>query len=306
MAATSGITSSQTIDEIIKSTENKQNATRKTGGDLGKNDFLNLLVTQLRYQDPLQPVDDKEFIAQMAQFSSLEQMQNMNGSMTKSQAFNLIGKVVTATTTDEKTLEVESVQGTVTSVKMKDGKTFVVVNNKEIDVDSITQVDDGLYNNFTNLADYTSLIGYKVKGAVYDSSSGNVIYLDGNVKEIQRGANEDYAVMDGVNVEIAEVTGSTSADPNYISDYLEQKAAGKTDEDRQVKVTIKDSKTGMKVPVTATLKEYSIDENTGKITAVLDNLYISVYSVSNIKKASDNTQATGAEPSTEGSNTDGN
>jgi flagellar basal-body rod modification protein FlgD len=96
----------------------------------------------------------------MAQFSSLEQMQNMNGSMTKSQAFSLIGKVVTATTTDDRTLEVSSVQGTVTSVKMKDGKTFVVVNNKDVDVDSIIQVDDALYNSYENLADYSNLIGF--------------------------------------------------------------------------------------------------------------------------------------------------
>ncbi len=285
MAQTSGINNPYTIDQIIENTKNKQAAAaRKTGGELGKNDFLNLLVTQLRYQDPLQPVDDKEFIAQMAQFSSLEQMQNMNGSMTKSQAFTLIGKVITATTTDDKTLEVNSVQGTVTSVKMKDGKTFVVVNNKDVDVDRIIQVDDALYNSYGNLADYSTLLGYKVKGAVYDSSNGNVIYLSGNVKQIQRGANEDYAVMDGVNVEVAEVTGSTSADPNYIKDYLEQRVKGTTEADKQVKLTIKDSTTGAKVPVTATLKSYSIDENTGKITAVLDNMYISVYSVSNIQK----------------------
>ncbi|AEY66576.1 flagellar hook capping FlgD N-terminal domain-containing protein [Clostridium sp. BNL1100] len=285
MAQTSGINNSLTIDQIIESTKSKQEAAaRKTGGELGKNDFLNLLVTQLRYQDPLQPVDDKEFIAQMAQFSSLEQMQNMNGSMTKSQAFTLIGKVITATTSDDKTLEVNSVQGTVTSVKMKDGKTFVVVNNKDVDVDSITQVDDALYNSYENLADFSNLLGYKVKGAVYDSSNGNVIYLSGNVKQIQRGANEDYAVMDGVNVEIAEVTGSTAVDPNYIKNYLEQKVNGTTEADKQVKVTIKDSTTGAKVPVTATLKSYSIDENTGKVTAVLDNMYISVYSVSNIQK----------------------
>lgn len=285
MAQTSGINNPLTIDQIIESTKSKQDAAaRKTGGELGKNDFLNLLVTQLRYQDPLKPVDDKEFIAQMAQFSSLEQMQNMNGSMTKSQAFTLIGKVITATTTDDKTLEVNAVQGTVTSVKMKDGKTFVVVNNKDIDVDSITQVDDALYNSYTNLADYSNLIGYKVKGAVYDSANGNVIYLSGNVKQIQRGANEDYAVMDGVNVEIAEVTGSTSVDPNYLKNYLEQKVNGTTEADKQVKITIKDSTTGAKVPVTATLKSYSIDENTGKVTAVLDNMYISVYSVSNIQQ----------------------
>ncbi len=53
-----------------------------TGDDLDKDSFLVLMVTQLQYQDPLNPAEDTEFVAQLAQFNSLEQMMNMNESMT--------------------------------------------------------------------------------------------------------------------------------------------------------------------------------------------------------------------------------
>ncbi|HHV38141.1 MAG TPA: flagellar hook capping protein [Tepidimicrobium sp.] len=53
----------------------------KANKDLDKDMFLRLLTTQLANQDPLNPIEDKEFIAQLAQFNSLEQMQNLNRSM---------------------------------------------------------------------------------------------------------------------------------------------------------------------------------------------------------------------------------
>ena len=277
--ATSGISGS--VDEIIARTERNANS-RKTCGDLGKDDFLNLLVTQLRYQDPLEPTNDKEFIAQMAQFSSLEQMQNMNSVLTNSQAFGLIGKYVTANTIDEDTLEVKTIQGQVSTVKMNNGKVYLVVDDQDVSIDSVSEVVDIGYAN-SDLSNYTSLIGYKVKGAVYDSSNGNLIYLNGDVTQIQKGATEDYAVLNNVNVNIAEVTGSKSTDPDYTKKYLEENIG------KQVKLTIKD-KDGKKVPVTATLQSYSIDDK-GNITGVLDNVYISVDSVANIQKAASQTTA---------------
>jgi flagellar basal-body rod modification protein FlgD len=61
-----------------------QGQERKTGqSNLGKDEFLRILMTQLEHQNPLKPMDDKEFIAQMATFSSLEQMVNMNETLDK-------------------------------------------------------------------------------------------------------------------------------------------------------------------------------------------------------------------------------
>lgn len=271
--ATSGISGS--VDEIISRTERNANS-RKTGGDLGKDDFLNLLVTQLRYQDPLEPTNDKEFIAQMAQFSSLEQMQNMNSVLTNSQAFSLIGKYVTANTINKDTLEVKTIQGQVSTVKMNNGKVNLVVDDQDVSIDSVSEVVDIRFAN-SDISNYTNLIGFRVKGAVYDSSNGNLIYLNGDVTQIQKGATEDYAVMNNVNVNIAEVTGSKSTDADYTKKYLEENIG------KQVKLTIKD-KAGKKVPVTATLQSYSIDDK-GNITGVLDDVYISVDSVANIQKS---------------------
>ena len=69
--------------------------------ELGKDDFLQLLITQLSHQDPTAPMEDTQFIAQMAQFSSLEQMTNMSSSFSKlnslftgSEASNAVGKNV--------------------------------------------------------------------------------------------------------------------------------------------------------------------------------------------------------------------
>lgn len=85
----------------LQNTKNMAELGRSTSGELGKDDFLKLLITQLSNQDPTSPMENTEFIAQMAQFSSLEQMTNMSTSFTRmanmlmsSEASSTIGKTV--------------------------------------------------------------------------------------------------------------------------------------------------------------------------------------------------------------------
>ena len=94
-------------NEIDSSTSGGALLTTSQTSAMGKEDFLNLLITQLQNQDPLNPTDSTEFTAQLAQFSSLEQLGNVNqklmelnnfqASINNSQAVSLIGKTITAT-----------------------------------------------------------------------------------------------------------------------------------------------------------------------------------------------------------------
>lgn len=113
---------------------------------LGKDDFLRLLTTQLRYQDPMNPVDDQQFLAQMAQFTALEQMQNLTVTMERfveqehynklfADATGLLGKSVEVVGASG-----ESYIGTVDAVRIVDGVPRLVVNDTLFHVRDVLKV----------------------------------------------------------------------------------------------------------------------------------------------------------------------
>lgn len=117
----------------------------KTSNDnLGKDAFLKLLIAQLRNQDPMKPQEDKEFIAQLAQFSSLESLQAVQQRMDSlvltqglGEAAALIGKNVTAGLTDG-----SKVTGTVTQVRVVSGVPRLIVNDKEVELSQVQSVQN--------------------------------------------------------------------------------------------------------------------------------------------------------------------
>lgn len=102
---------------------------------LGQEDFLKLLVTQLTSQDPLNPKADLDSIAQMAQFSALEQNKSMQAAMAQMQAYNLIGRDVFLQA-DAETL----VRGTVDAVQIEAGTPKIVVNGQTFDLGTVLSV----------------------------------------------------------------------------------------------------------------------------------------------------------------------
>ncbi|MER7283777.1 flagellar hook capping FlgD N-terminal domain-containing protein [Dactylosporangium sp. NPDC000244] len=118
----------------------------KPGGDLGKDAFLKLLVAQLKYQDPSKPMDNSEFLAQTAQFTTVEKLEDLataEQSMLNAQlqlgASNLIGKTVTYADKDG-----HPITGVVSSAKFfTGGPPTLRVGNTDIALASVTEVSDG-------------------------------------------------------------------------------------------------------------------------------------------------------------------
>ncbi len=202
------------MDYIDALSSQYQSYTSSTSSDkqidvLGKDDFFQMMIAQLKYQDPLNPLDGTEFTAQLAQFSSLEQMTNINTQMetlTEAQmesnkvlSVSLVGKEVTA---DGNTLQVEgdsldvmyslsedAVAGIVKIYQDGSLKTILDFNNQQAGNNSIiwdcSDVEKGLYtyeveakNASGDSVEVQTKISGQVTGVAFEDGSGNIMIGD--------------------------------------------------------------------------------------------------------------------------------
>lgn len=128
----------------VQSSSTAQSSTTGTG-EVDKDGFMKILVAELQNQDPMDSQDNTQYVAQMAQFSALEQMENLNEGLQNlstnikfQEGSSMIGKTATIDIKND-----QSITGLISSVKITDGDVKVVSGGIEYDIDDVTELNDG-------------------------------------------------------------------------------------------------------------------------------------------------------------------
>ncbi len=129
----------------VSAVTNTQSSTSQTAAtitnpssNLTESDFLNLLVNQLENQDPLDPESDTDFASQMAQYSSLQGMSDLNTGFSQLYGVSLLGLTVQATDPTTNT----NYSGEVTGTSIQSGTVYLTVNGSSIPASWVTSVSD--------------------------------------------------------------------------------------------------------------------------------------------------------------------
>jgi flagellar basal-body rod modification protein FlgD len=201
-------------------------ANRAPDNTLGKDAFLQLLITQMKFQDPLNPMDDRDFLGQMAQFTALEQMQNLNTAFSKSQAYGMIGKTVDAMYRNPVSGEWEEIYGYVDAVTVKNGEVFLIVEGKEIPLSSVNVVGDD-YLTALQLNDILehvsstrgqSYVGQYIQAVLKNDQGEETEYVEGLVDYVKTVKGQAVLVVGNKEVLLSEVA-SVAANPGGTANH---------------------------------------------------------------------------------------
>jgi flagellar basal-body rod modification protein FlgD len=218
-------------NEIDSSTSAAAMLTPAQTSAMGKEDFLNLLIAQLQNQDPLNPTDSTEFTAQLAQFSSLEQLGNVNqnlmelkdfqASINNSQAVSLIGKAITANgnsiqLTDDGPVQcdfnlADDADLIVASIYDSTGEFVTEFESKNLSAGSHSLLWDGTDQNRARMAsgNYTFEIlaadanGQDIDTTTFINGTVDRVTFENNATYLIAG-NQKFALNDVIEIAVSE------------------------------------------------------------------------------------------------------
>ena len=131
--------------EVVNAKNETTNKTAPTGYD--KDAFMQILVAQMKYQDPMEPTSHTEYINQYATFTQVEQLSNMANAMSLSRASEMVGKTVVVSQTNPDTGKTTEVEGTVDFVTYSGNKAYLNINGTNYSIDDVSQVLDPNYTS---------------------------------------------------------------------------------------------------------------------------------------------------------------
>ncbi len=173
----------------------KVDNSRTVNQELDKDAFINLLVTQMKYQDPLNPMDNQEMMAQMAQFSALEQMMNVAKAVEQQTAHSLIGQQVQYQYKDEAG-NTQYAIGKIDYVKTQNGENLFGIGENEVKMDAIVAVIDPA--NIQSNTSAFDLIGKTVQGILKVKDAQGVerkVTIEGEVQGITMKNGATYVAI---------------------------------------------------------------------------------------------------------------
>ncbi len=216
----------QSISSILNPTPKEE--AKKSGDILGKDEFLKLLISQLQNQNPLEPMNDQEYVSQMAQFSSLEQLQNMNSSLSQNMQYNmllsqtinntmatsLIGKEITA---DSDSVGIISGSGADITFKSADfalSGTITITDEsgkvvRSLQVSNLQSGDNSIHwNGKDDLGNNVASGNYTYQIDLKDTNGQAVTvsnYRAGTVDSVKYVDGQAYLLVDGAYIPLAQV-----------------------------------------------------------------------------------------------------
>lgn len=138
--------------QILESVSNLRKETKTANSSLDKDAFLQLLVAQMKYQDPLEPTSNTEYISQLATFSELEEMQNLTSGMTLQRASALVGQYCFMKVTDSSGNTTHP-EGYVDYVVYENNKAYLSINETLYSIDDLDTVADSAYMQASKVAE---------------------------------------------------------------------------------------------------------------------------------------------------------
>jgi flagellar basal-body rod modification protein FlgD len=190
------------ISDVIKS--NAIATVQKNEQELSMDDFFQLMVAQLKNQDMFSPMDNTEFLNQMAQFSLVNAMSDMAELSSVSYSTSLIGKMATVAFLSSNG-EMGTAQGLIESVNLFNGQAEVVIGGEPYALSSVMTVDSPAKEESLPLIGSAHLIG-KTALVMHSLDTGNVEVVQGVIESLKLVDNEVHALIDGRSFSLKEIT----------------------------------------------------------------------------------------------------